>query len=302
MRVLITGSTGFIGKELCKKLNQKNIFFKTLGRTKKNDIYIKNPADKNSDFYQKIFDKNKINKVIHLAAISCEKNVSWGQYKKINSEWAKNLYLALSKTTSKDKSFTFMSTVGVYGMPPHKVPCKENDKKYPNGKYHKSKSLAEDELIHINSKDVRLVIIRSSIVYSKNDPGSSLKKMYNMFKSNKYPLVRNSKRHFLNIDNLTSFCMISLEKGEGVYNTADLTPVSSEQLFNLFKKHSNGDKNEIPKWMLKILIKLIFIEKFRIKLGILYDWYYNINKSKKLYIPASTLKKLEKYLGDGSWQ
>lgn len=302
MVVLITGATGFIGQHLCKELRKKGIRFKTLGRNEKNAIRVNKPEKKESRFYQKIFSQNNINKIIHLAAISRETEQLWEKYEKVNIDWTKKLYQALSKTKQKNKTFVFMSTVGVYGMPPHKNPCKESDQKKPNGKYHKSKSIAEEKLLNMENKNTRLIIMRSSIVYSRNDPGSSLKKMHKLFLSGKYPLVKNAKHHFLNVDNLMEFCINSLKKGRGVYNVADKKPVKSEQLFELFKKHGSGGKKSLPKPLLKILLKLAFFERIKTKLGILGDWYYDIDKSNKIYNPQSTLTKLEEYLDDGSWQ
>jgi len=129
---------------LCKELQKRKIHFKVLIRKKeKEGIFVKNPSEKSPNFYKKLFEKYRINKIIHLAAISRETKKPWKEYYRINVEWTKNLYEGLKKTELQNKSFTFISTVGVYGMPPKKIPCSINDKLNPNGKYHISKALAE---------------------------------------------------------------------------------------------------------------------------------------------------------------
>ena len=72
MTILITGSSGFIGSNLVQKLNKLNKVFYTIDK-------VKNPYLKTKNFFkinlcdekklEKVFKENKINYVIHLAAL-----------------------------------------------------------------------------------------------------------------------------------------------------------------------------------------------------------------------------------------
>jgi UDP-glucose 4-epimerase len=83
MTVLITGSSGFIGSNLVQKLNKLNKVFYTIDK-------VKNPYLKTKNFFkinlcdekklEKVFKENKINYIIHLAAlpgfVSCHNSPS----------------------------------------------------------------------------------------------------------------------------------------------------------------------------------------------------------------------------------
>lgn len=289
---------------MCKELQKRKIHFKVLIRKKeKEGIFVKNPSEKSPDFYKKLFEKYRINKIIHLAAISRETKKPWKEYYRINVEWTKNLYEGLKKTELQNKSFTFISTVGVYGMPPKKIPCSINDKLNPNGKYHISKALAEKELIKIKEKNTRLVILRSSIIYSKNDPGSSLKKLYDLFLSKKFPLIKKTVYHYTGMENVINYCIKSINKGKGIFNAVDAEPITSKELVTFFYKKRKGGSIHLPKTLVKLLIYLIPIEKYKIKLGILCDWCYTMSKTNKIFKPRKTFDLLEEYFKNGSaWQ
>jgi UDP-glucose 4-epimerase len=83
MTILITGSSGFIGSNLVQNLTKRNKVFYTIDK-------VKNPYLKTSNFFkinlcdekklEKVFKENKINHIIHLAAlpgfVSCHNSPS----------------------------------------------------------------------------------------------------------------------------------------------------------------------------------------------------------------------------------
>jgi len=147
--ILITGGAGYIGSHVAEVLlkNKKNIFivdnlstgFKKL-INKKSKFY--NIDILNSKKIKEIINKNKIDSVIHLAAVlsvgESEKNPK--KYKNINVIGTKSLLIAIKKTNVKN--IIFSSTCAVYKDGNLKV--NENTKLKPTSVYGKTKLIGEN--------------------------------------------------------------------------------------------------------------------------------------------------------------
>ncbi len=128
MSLIITGSSGFIGSNLCSLLKKKNIKF--IGIDKKNNSYIKL-----SKFYkfdlnnvkkiEKIVKNNKVKNLIHLAAIpgfvKCHKNPKKAFQDNIKVTF--NLLLLAKKYNFKKIIFAssfsvdkFLENPSIYGL------------------------------------------------------------------------------------------------------------------------------------------------------------------------------------------
>lgn len=125
--VLITGSSGFIGKHLVRKLESLN--YRTI-------CY--NSCD--ADITEVVFPNEKINHVFHLAALTSVPE-SWGnqlEYYRVNVLGTVNI---LQNCILHKCSMTYMSTF-VYGAPKYS-PIDEHHAKCPNSPYSHSKLLGE---------------------------------------------------------------------------------------------------------------------------------------------------------------
>jgi UDP-glucuronate 4-epimerase len=142
--ILVTGGAGFIGSHVCEKLLEKN--YKVICIDNFNDFYSPKVKEENlkeclkdNNFVlyreditnfeglKKIFEENKIDKIIHLAAragvrFSITDPVL---YEKVNIKGTINL-LELAKEF-KIKKFIFGSSSSIYGVN-KKVPFSEDDK------------------------------------------------------------------------------------------------------------------------------------------------------------------------------
>ena len=120
MNILVTGSAGMIGSCVVKGLIEKGHTVIGVDRVKpKEELNGLKPVvlDLTSkDDLMKLFDENKIDRAIHLAALAHTagmKNLTWDTYYKINVECAENVFEACAKN---NVPVLFISTVDAIGM------------------------------------------------------------------------------------------------------------------------------------------------------------------------------------------
>ena len=130
MKILITGTSGFLGTELVKVLQKKHTIIKYDSKEGKNIL------DKGE-----LFESLKgIDVIIHLAAIVENENPDLWE---VNVKGTKNLVEEAIK--QKVKKIIFLSSTGVYGCPNGKI--SEKTKTNPENNYEKSKLEAEKILL-----------------------------------------------------------------------------------------------------------------------------------------------------------
>jgi len=150
---LITGGSGVLGSEL------KNIFPESISPTHKDfDIC-------NSDSVRDFFENQKIDTVIHTAALTtvrgCEENKS--QAMQINVQGTKNLIYNF-KNSNPNGKFVYISTACVFDG--HSSMYDENSIPYPENFYSLTKLLGE----YIVNQFKNSLIIRTNFVAKKKWP------------------------------------------------------------------------------------------------------------------------------------
>ena len=175
MKILITGSRGYIGTRLCQILNKKyKNKFDIIGLD--NNFYqFKKKFEKKfllKDLRNiKIEDLKNIDVVIHLASLS---NDPLGE---LNKDLTKQINhrattkLARLSKKSYVKRFIFISTQSVYGISKYtNKTIRENDKNIkPITEYAKSKLRAEKELLKLADNKFCVVILRPSTVHGPSE-------------------------------------------------------------------------------------------------------------------------------------
>ena len=104
MNILVTGSAGMIGSYVVKGLIEKGHSVIGVDRVKpKEELDGLTPVVldlASKDEVNKVFDENKIDRCIHLAALAHTKGVadtSWEAFKKVNVDCAENLFYSLAQ-------------------------------------------------------------------------------------------------------------------------------------------------------------------------------------------------------------
>jgi nucleoside-diphosphate-sugar epimerase len=242
MKISITGSTGFVGKNLISYLIENN------------DIQSVNLRDCNEI---KIDQCSKV--VIHLAgkAHDLKKNSNKDEYYKINHDLTINVFEAFLKSNAD--TFIFMSTVKAVADYCNDI-LTENHIPNPQTHYGKSKLVAEK---YILSKPIpegkRIFILRPTMIHGPGNKGN-LNLLYKLVKIGiPWPLgAFENKRSFCSIDNLC-FIINSLIKNKnipsGIYNIADDEALSTNEIITLFSDF-NKKKTKIIRVSKKIIFKI----------------------------------------------
>jgi len=238
MNIIITGATGFVGKNLSKFLKEKGHHISPLSLRKAWEL------DQNAEA------------IIHLAGKAHDtKNTSAEkEYFEINTELTKKLFEEFLNTSAQD--FIYFSSVKATADTVEGF-LDENHKSNPQTPYGKSKLYAEEYLLSQKlPENKRLFIIRPCMIHGPGNKGN-LNLLYKFVqKGIPYPLAAfENKRSFLSIDNLNFLILEMLSNknvGSGIYNFADDEVLSTNELVKLIA-NTSGKKEKL--W--KISSKLI---------------------------------------------
>ena len=214
MKILITGSAGFIGFSLAELLLKKKInvtgidnfdnYYSPKYKKKRNSILkkYKNFSFKKIDITSKkkvsfFFKKNNFDIIFHFAAQAGVRYsvINPEKYKKVNIDGFKNILDAVKKI--KEQKIFYASSSSVYGD--SKIfPLKETSKLYPKNIYAISKYSNEKIAKIYNKKfDINLIGLRLFTVYGEwGRPDMLLFKLFKSSKQKKNFYLNNRGDHF----------------------------------------------------------------------------------------------------------
>jgi nucleoside-diphosphate-sugar epimerase len=201
MQVLLTGSSGFIGKELQKLTS--HVTYRCVTRRLSKEVASDNFTITNLDSktnWNGAFDN--INTIIHLGGLAHNKEYTFQEYKDINNMGT--LHLAKMAASYGVKRFVFASSIGVNGSFTNHMPFSNTSEINPNNAYAQSKYDAEVGLKKIaDETGLEVVIVRPTLVYGPNAPGNfgSLTKLVHKLPFLPFGLCDN-RRDFIAVQNL----------------------------------------------------------------------------------------------------
>jgi nucleoside-diphosphate-sugar epimerase len=256
MRVLTTGSNGFVGKSLLSALHAKA-----------HDISapMRAPSDQGASLSSLIVgDINAgtnwvaaldgADAVIHLAArVHIMRDTTrdpLAEFRRVNTEGTLNL--ARQAADAGVHRFIFLSTIGVNGNATQpEVAFKENDAARPHDPYSVSKHEAEVGLRGIaRSTGMEVVIIRPTLVYGKNAPGNFGKLTRLVACGIPLPLASiPNRRSLVGIDNLVDFIITCLEHPAAANETfliSDGEDLSTPDLIQRMARAMNRPAHLLP--------------------------------------------------------
>lgn len=255
-RILVTGATGFIGRNLIERLVFEEKFVPIAGvremDTSINQAELKVLGDlKNfENFNKEILEGFQV--IIHTAArahiADDDMAASLIEHRKINVDATLNM--ARQAAEVGVKRFIFISSIGVNGSV-NSIPFTEEDKPGPIGHYARFKWEAEQGLKQIAKEtDMEVVIIRPPLVYGRNAPGNFGKLFRLLEKGLPLPLgAINNRRSFVGTDNLVDFIVVCIDHPAAANQTflvADGVDISTTFLLKKIAKSMKKSARLIP--------------------------------------------------------
>lgn len=223
MNVLITGASGFVGKNLINYLkDESDLSINTL------DLRMGDCSISDADV------------IIHLAgkAHDLRKYADPDEYYQVNYELTKKLYNAF--LASKATKFIFMSSVKAAADSLEGV-LTENIIPEPTTYYGKSKLMAEEFILNQTvPAEKSYYILRPCMIHGPGNKGN-LNLLYNFVnKGLPYPLASfENKRSFLSVENLCFIIKELIDRNDivqGIYNVADDDALSTNEVVTLLSE------------------------------------------------------------------
>ncbi|MDV7187784.1 NAD-dependent epimerase/dehydratase family protein [Lutibacter sp. TH_r2] len=252
-KILVTGSTGFVGQNLIPYLEKHHYTSIGVSRT----------ASKQTINYTTLAEHGWDNAfaIIHLAGKAHDlKNSSDDQaYFDVNTELTKNLFQQFLK--SDCSIFIYMSSVKAVADTVEGN-LKETVKPNPITAYGKSKIAAENYILnHKLPKNKKAYILRPCMIHGPGNKGN-LNLLYQIVaKGIPYPLgAFDNKRSFLSVENLCFAIYTLLEKQpeSAIFNLADDEAISTTKLIEIIGKASGKNTRiwKLPKSLIHLLASI----------------------------------------------
>jgi UDP-glucuronate 4-epimerase len=287
--ILVTGGAGFIGSHVCDELLVKSK--KVICIDNFNDYYNPKIKEKNIEFASKnnnfilykinitnkeklkdIFEKNQIDKIIHLAArVGVRASFKdWELYEGVNIEGTKNLLELANEFNIKN--FIFGSSSSVYGTN-KKIPFFE-DNIIENiiSPYAETKKKAEELCREYHDKHgLSVTCLRFFTVYGpRGRPDMASYKFIKKIISNEQIEMYGdgtTKRDYIYVTDIIDGILLALEKTFSfeIINLGNSNPIELKRFISIIEKET-GEKAEIKQLLVQkgdVLITYADISKAR---------------------------------------
>lgn len=257
MKILVTGSSGFIGSLLCERLAKDD--FEVRGfdsRCMADKSFECITGDiRNHDLLLEAV--NSVDIVVHLIAMHHDFGISDEEYFEINEKGTKDLLRCCSEVGIK--KFVFYSSVAVYGT--KKDPTDEKTLPNPDTPYGKSK-LAAEKIVESWQKENasrQVIIIRPTVVFGPNNY-ANVYNLINQIYHKRFRMVGdgNNIKSVAYVENLvdaTRFLIKHIQSGLHVYNYSDEPHMSVKEIVKTIAENA---KISIPKRSLPLWLALRF--------------------------------------------
>ncbi len=241
MKIIITGATGFIGRNFAESLHKKGYDVLATGRSQyvgqqleKTGITFKKADILNQDELKEVFTQADF--LIHCAG----KSADWGKY----SEFYLTNVIGTGNVINTCKrhninNIIFISTPSVYYSGKDRFDISESEP-LPGKQfgYGRTKLIAESELLNLEKDGFKTIILRPRAVYGQYD-NTIVPRILKMSEQKRFPLIDggSAKIDITYIDNLTQAvidCLAAPEKAwNQVYNISNGEPLTVKEWFSI---------------------------------------------------------------------
>lgn len=269
--VVITGGTGFVGKNLTQKLIAKNYKVIILSRNKTIQSQQQNVSFAYWNVDEQLIDETAIENadfIIHLAGAGiAEKRWTKKRKQEIIDSRTKSsnlLITTLKKINHKPKAIISASAIGWYGENKNDIPFTENNLPANDFLGNTCKQW-EDSISKAQTLGIRVVKLRTGIVLSKY--GGALKEFIKPIKWCIAPILGSGKQiiSWIHIDDLCNQYMYAMEheKLQGSYNAVAPTTINHKNFMLALAQKIKGKfymPIHVPTFLLKIILGEMSIE------------------------------------------
>ncbi len=257
IKILITGSTGFVGTNLLKYLNA-NFKCQIYTVNTKNTLQV---GVKKNFLWKEKMKIDKMDLFIHLAGKSHDTNNTSKQkeYFDINYKLTKFIFNKFIKSGSS--KFIFISSVKAVSDSVKEIlteKCNPN----PTTFYGKSKILAERYLLRNMYSNKKLFILRPCMIHGPGNKGNLNLLFALVSKGFPWPLGSyHNQLSLCSIDNLLfviNELIVRKNISPGIYNVADDNPLSTNEIISLIFKIKNKKPLiiKVPKRIIYLIAKV----------------------------------------------
>lgn len=257
MRILVTGSSGFVGEILVPKL--KKFGFEVIGVDWKKG----NHTDLITDISQPFSITEKIDVIIHLAARLEHDRCSKTEFFATNVLGTENV---LKIAQIHKSNFIYVSTTAVYGNPDS--PITEKTSISPNGYYALTKWEGEKICEKYKQNGINSSIVRPTVIVGEKRLGIYKTIFKLLFRNSIVPILGNgrNKISFVHVEDLSDFLIHVVQKKlfNITVNVGGVVPGDLNQVLKNLQEHVSSkskffhiSKNMIPILNVLSLIKII---------------------------------------------
>ncbi len=237
MNILITGSAGFLGSSIIKRLKEEKHYIKAIIRQEKQRKSLENLVD--SFFMGDLLEAESLSgcaegmdAIIHVAGKLGEFGIHDKVYKDIHVEGTRNILVECKK--SKVKHFIHTGSAGVLG-PLRDTPAHEDFPLNPSNIYERTKAEAETLVKEFcSSNGIQYSILRPEFVYGPRD--THVVGLFQAIKNRKFFLIGGGKTylHPTYIDDVVESYILALKsKKSGKYLITGERAVTVRELSNI---------------------------------------------------------------------
>jgi len=283
MKVLITGSSGFIGSNLLQYFIEKKEFELSI-LLRKNSVSkkIQDVIEYRCDFFDIDSMKEAVSGkdiIIHIAGVTKVRNHN--DFFKYNTEATKNLLNAVKEFNPDLKRFIYFSSLSAAGPSKIDNPVDENTPENPVSFYGKSKLQAEKI---VKNSGIEYTIIRPPAVYGPGDKDIYI--YFNLISKGIAPVLGSGKNQLsiVHVSDLVKGVYLVINKLENSINK--IFYFSDGKIYNWLRLREYLKNIINPKFCIDIKVPLFLLKPFSL-LGDI------TNKIKKSPTPLNSDKFIE---------